>query len=388
MQERSNKICVKSEDPAVDAPASSLAFQPFDRVSLLGVVMDRMELGDLRGWLDAALASGRPHQVVTANLDFLAIARKNPDFARIVAGADLVVCDGKPLQWAAGMKSRVTGNDIVLQTARLSAERGYRLFLLGAYPGVADRAADRLRELAPASSSPGHTRRHAGPSPPEQDAEIVAAIQAARPHALFVALGAPRQDEWIARHPELGVPLSVGVGGAFNFLAGETRRAPLWMQRLGLEWAHRLISEPARLWRRYLIDDLPLAALLAPATPTAVCHHARRRSRSRARRGAMPFDLAGVDLSWRAGRRRVDRAHPGRRGRGAADRPARLRGDPEPRGDCGGAATGAAYHRAAHDALCDPRFRRTTRPPSSPSCWRACASSIIPPPLHAARHRG
>ena len=112
----------------MDAPASSLAYQPFDRVSLLGVVMDRMELGDLRGWLDAALASGRPHQVVTANLDFLAIARKNPDFARIVAGADLVACDGKPLQWAAGMQSRVTGNDIVLQTARLSAERGYRLF--------------------------------------------------------------------------------------------------------------------------------------------------------------------------------------------------------------------------------------------------------------------
>jgi len=246
----------------VDAPASSLAFTPFDRVSLLGVVVDRMELGDLRGWLDAALTSGRPHQVVTANLDFLAIARKNADFAQILAAADLVVCDGKPLQWAAGMKTRVTGNDIVLQTARLSAERGYRLFLLGAYPGVADRAAQRLRELAPGVVIAGTYAPPRWPFTPEQDAEIVAAIQAARPHALFVALGAPRQDEWIARHPELGAPVSVGVGGAFNFLAGETRRAPLWMQRMGLEWAHRLISEPARLWRRYLIDDLPLAVQL------------------------------------------------------------------------------------------------------------------------------
>ncbi|HEY7021508.1 MAG TPA: WecB/TagA/CpsF family glycosyltransferase [Ktedonobacterales bacterium] len=246
----------------MDAPATSLAFQPFDRVSLLGVTMDRMELGDLRGWLDAALSSGRPHQVVTANLDFLAIARKNPDFARIVVGADLVVCDGKPLQWTAGMKTRVTGNDIVLQTARLSAERGYRLFLLGAYPGVADRAADRLRELVRGVVIVGTYAPPLWPFTPEQDAEIVTAIQAARPHALFVALGAPRQDEWIARHPELRVPVSVGVGGAFNFLAGETRRAPQWMQRMGLEWAHRLISEPARLWRRYLIDDLPVAALL------------------------------------------------------------------------------------------------------------------------------
>jgi N-acetylglucosaminyldiphosphoundecaprenol N-acetyl-beta-D-mannosaminyltransferase len=246
----------------VDAPASSLAYQPFDRASLLGVVMDRMELGVLRGWLDAALASGRPHQVVTLNLDFLAIARKNPDFARVVAAADLVVCDGKPLQWVAGMKTRVTGNDIVLQTAQLSAERGYRLFLLGAYPGVADCAAQRLRELAPGVMIVGTCAPPRWPFTPEQDAEIIAAIQAARPHALFVALGAPRQDEWIARHPELGASVSVGVGGAFNFLAGETRRAPLWMQRMGLEWAHRLISEPTRLWRRYLIDDLPLAALL------------------------------------------------------------------------------------------------------------------------------
>jgi N-acetylglucosaminyldiphosphoundecaprenol N-acetyl-beta-D-mannosaminyltransferase len=246
----------------VDAPAPPLAYQPFDRISLLGVTMDRVQLGDLRGWLDAALASGRPHQVVTLNLDFLAIARKNADFARVVAAADLVVCDGKPLQWIAGMQSRVTGNDIVLQTARLSAARGYQLFLMGAYPGVAERAAQRLRELAPGVVIAGTYAPPRWPFTPEQDAEIIAAIQAARPHALFVALGAPRQDEWIARHPELRVPVSVGVGGAFNFLAGETQRAPLWMQRVGLEWAHRLISEPARLWRRYLIDDLPLGALL------------------------------------------------------------------------------------------------------------------------------
>lgn len=260
------------EEPAVDAPASSLAYAPFDRVTLASVTMDRMELSNLRGWLDAALSSSRPHQVVTLNLDFIAIARKNADFARVVAAADLVVCDGKPLQWAARMKTRVTGNDIVLQTARLSAERGYRLFLMGAYPGVADRAAERLRELAPGVVIAGTYAPPRWPFSPEQDAEIVAAIQAARPHALFVALGAPRQDEWIARHPELRVPVSVGVGGAFNFLAGQTRRAPQWMQRVGLEWTHRLLSEPARLWRRYLIDDLPLAALL-------LLHHVTGRNR-------------------------------------------------------------------------------------------------------------
>jgi N-acetylglucosaminyldiphosphoundecaprenol N-acetyl-beta-D-mannosaminyltransferase len=250
------------EESAVNVPASSSTRASYDRVSLLGVAVDRLELGGLRGWLEAALASDRPHQIVTANLDFLAIARRRPSFARVVAAADLVVCDGKPLQWAAGMKTRVTGNDIVLQTAQLSAQHGYQVFLLGAEPGVAERAAQRLGDLYPGVMIVGTYAPPRWPFTPEQDAEIVAAIQVARPQALFVALGAPRQDEWIAQHPELHIPVSVGVGGAFNFLAGKTRRAPAWMQRLGLEWAHRLFSEPARLWRRYLIDDLPLAALL------------------------------------------------------------------------------------------------------------------------------
>ena len=162
------------------------------------------------------------------------------------------------------MKSRVTGNDIVLQTARLSAERGYRLFLLAGR--VSRRRRPRGGPLARAGPRRrhrwGHTRRHAGPFPPPHDAEIVTAIQAARPHALFVAFGAPRQDEWIARHPDLGVPLSVALVARSTSSLGRRGARQCGCSALGLEWAHRLISEPVRLWRRYLIDDLPLVALL------------------------------------------------------------------------------------------------------------------------------
>jgi N-acetylglucosaminyldiphosphoundecaprenol N-acetyl-beta-D-mannosaminyltransferase len=235
-----------------------------DRVDLLGARIDRLERHALTEWLAAFLDSGRPHQVVTANLDFIAIARRRPSFARVIDSADLVVCDGKPLQWASRLQgepipARVTGMDLVLHTAKLSAERGYRIFFMGGAPGVAARAGRALEQLFPGVVMAGTLSPRQGHFEAEEDARIVAQIRAARPDALFVALGAPRQDEWIQDHLEqLGVPLCAGIGGVFNFLAGETRRAPEWIQQMGMEWAFRLAQEPSRLWRRYLVDDLPL----------------------------------------------------------------------------------------------------------------------------------
>ncbi len=235
-----------------------------NRVDLLGTRIDRVEFQSVSEWLEAFMLSGAPHQIITANLDFIAIARRRPDFARIIERADLVVCDGKPLQWASRIQgepipARVTGMDLVMHTAKLSAERGYRLFFMGAAPGVAERAARALERWVPGVMVVGTYGPQAWPFDAEEDARIVGQIRAVQPDALFVALGAPRQDEWIHAHlDELGVPLSVGIGGVFNFLAGETRRAPDWIQRCGMEWAFRLAQEPSRLWRRYLVDDLPI----------------------------------------------------------------------------------------------------------------------------------
>ncbi len=250
--------------------ATSIAFRtPLrhlvrDQITLLGTPIDRIARSAVEEWIEAFITSGAPHQIITANLDFVAIARRRPDFAQIIEDADLVVCDGKPLQWASQLQgeaipARVTGMDLVLTAAHLSATHGYRIFFMGAAPGVADRAARALEELIPGVVMAGTCSPQQGPFDADEDARIVASIRAARPDALFVALGAPRQDEWIHAHlGELGVPLCAGIGGVFNFLAGETRRAPEWIQHAGMEWAFRLAQEPSRLWKRYLVDDLPV----------------------------------------------------------------------------------------------------------------------------------
>ncbi|MBF6590205.1 MAG: WecB/TagA/CpsF family glycosyltransferase [Ktedonobacterales bacterium] len=233
------------------------------RVALLSARVDRLDLRDLDAWIEAFISSGQPHQIVTANLDFLALARKRPAFADVLSAADLVLCDGKPLQWAARLQgrdipARLTGTDLLLRTAALSATHGYRLFLLGAAPGVAEAAARRLGELVPGVVVAGCYTPPMGAFDQSEDQRMVTMIRAAHADALFVALGAPRQDEWIAAHlDELGVPLCAGVGAVFDFLAGTARRAPAWMQRTGLEWCYRMAREPGRLWRRYLISDLP-----------------------------------------------------------------------------------------------------------------------------------
>jgi N-acetylglucosaminyldiphosphoundecaprenol N-acetyl-beta-D-mannosaminyltransferase len=255
-----------------------------NRVELLGTPVDRIQLEEIDNWIIDMIGSGEPHQVITANLDFIAIARRRPSFAEVIKSADLVLCDGKPLQWAAKMQgvpipSRVTGMDLVLQTAKLSAAGyGYRIFLLGAAPGIAERAKARLEEFFPGLEVAGcYTPPHREFTP-EDNVEMIAKIHAAGTDALFVALGAPRQDEWIYEHfEELDVPLCAGIGGVFNFLAGTIRRAPDWMQHAGLEWAFRLAQEPQRLWKRYLINDMPiLLELLARQATTRLARNPLR----------------------------------------------------------------------------------------------------------------
>ena len=239
-----------------------------ERINLLGAHVDCVRMSALDLWIETFIASGAPHQIVTANLDFIAIARRQPDFAHVIAEADLVVCDGKPLQWASRIQgpplpARITGMDLVLHTAKLSSELGYRIFLLGAADGIAERAARKLEELVPDVHIAGWYSPSQGNFTAAEDARIVRMVRDTGTDALFVALGAPRQDVWISTHlEELQTPLCAGIGGVLNFLAGTTRRAPLFVQRAGMEWAWRLAQEPSRLWRRYLVNDLPVFAEL------------------------------------------------------------------------------------------------------------------------------
>jgi N-acetylglucosaminyldiphosphoundecaprenol N-acetyl-beta-D-mannosaminyltransferase len=211
-------------------------------------------------------------QVVTLNTEFVMEAQRNIAFREAINSAALVIADGIGIVWATRLgkvpvPERITGIDTVIELAKRCARSGYRLYLLGAAPGVAEQAAARLQSIAPGLEIAG---TYAGsPAPDEEDA-ILARLDAARADILFVAYGAPAQDLWIRRNlARLPVAVAMGVGGAFDFLSGRQRRAPLVMQRLGLEWLYRLYREPWR-WRRMLaIPRFMMCVLLKRITKSS-----------------------------------------------------------------------------------------------------------------------
>ena len=200
------------------------------------------------------------HQVCTVNPEFVMEARRDPAFAAVLGRVDLCAPDGVGILWAGRLlgqpfAERVTGSDGIYRICEQAAGQGWRVFLLGAGPGVAEQAAERLTERYPGLQVAG---TFSGSPADIGWLEIQQRLATAQADVLFVAFGHPRQDFWIDKHRhELPVAVALGVGGAFDFVAGVTKRAPLWMQRLGLEWLHRLVVEPWR-WRRMRV--LPVFA--------------------------------------------------------------------------------------------------------------------------------
>jgi N-acetylglucosaminyldiphosphoundecaprenol N-acetyl-beta-D-mannosaminyltransferase len=238
--------------------------QKLKTITILGVPVHNLSYREALAHIGAMVKSGRCHQIVTVNPEFLVIARSNPEFRRVLCSADLALADGAGLQLAAVLQgrqfvSRVPGSELIYRLAPVAAAQGWRLFFLGAGPGIAARAADVLR-----ASYPGIQIEVNGADPtPEGSAEALAHICAARPHILLVAYGAPTQDLWIDRHKAAaGAPVMIGVGGTLDFVAGIVTRPPHIYRRLGLEWLYRLWQQPWR-WRRQL--RLPLFVWLALA---------------------------------------------------------------------------------------------------------------------------
>jgi N-acetylglucosaminyldiphosphoundecaprenol N-acetyl-beta-D-mannosaminyltransferase len=238
-------------------------------VFVLGVRVDRISRAETVQRLLAMVARRRAaeqplpcQQLITVNPEFVVAAQNNADFRQVINNAALVVADGTGVVWAARRlkaptPERVTGIDTLVELAQGCARQGYRMYLLGAAPGVAELAAARLQQLAPGLQIAG---TYAGsPAPSEEDA-ILERVGQADTDVLCVAYGAPAQDLWIYRNlGRLPAAIAIGVGGSFDFLSGRQRRAPQFMQRMGLEWLYRLYREPWR-WRRMLA--LPRFALL------------------------------------------------------------------------------------------------------------------------------
>lgn len=231
------------------------------RVDILGCPFDAISFTETVASIRDAVVGNRRLQVVTGNIDFVMKAKRDPSFAEEIWRSDLVTADGVPILWAASwlgtpLRGRVNGTDLVWKCAEISAETGCAVALVGAGPGVTKRASQKMQERYPEAGI------YAIPTPfqlgPQENAEIVEQIKAVNAKIILAALGAPKQERWLQAHlDKCGANVGIGCGSALDIICGDMPRAPHWMRENGLEWFYRMLLEPRRLGKRYLIEDSP-----------------------------------------------------------------------------------------------------------------------------------
>jgi len=228
-----------------------------DRVDILGVGVSPINLDDAIATIERWISEGSRNYVCVTGVHGVMESRRDQRLRRIHNDAGMVTPDGMPLVWFSrfcgkSRTDRVCGTDLMRKMTAVSSQRGYRQFYYGGAEGVADKLKQALITAHPMLDVAGTLCPPFRELTPEEDRAVVAAINAARPDIVWVGLSTPKQEFWMANHlGRIEAPVMVGVGAAFDFLAGTKRQAPRWMQRNGLEWLFRLCSEPRRLWRRY-----------------------------------------------------------------------------------------------------------------------------------------
>ena len=223
-----------------------------ERVEILGVKVDAVTMIQAVARVENLIAEKKSSLVATANAEMILNATHDTELKKILNAANLVVPDGAGTVWAARhlgkqMPERVAGFDLVQELMKISPARGIKFFLFGAAPGIADKAKLKAEALYPGIKIVG-TRN--GYFKPEDEPEIISQIKNSRADILLAALGVPKQEKWLFKYKdELKVPVSIGVGGTFDVMAGEVKRAPLWMQKARLEWLFRAMLQPSRAGR-------------------------------------------------------------------------------------------------------------------------------------------
>jgi len=240
------------------------------RVCLGGIRVDAVDLHEAMARIEQACGAKTPMQVVTLNIDFITLAGRIPAFRHVIDDSALVVADGRLLLWVSHLlgqplPQQITGHDLMRECTALARARSLRMFLLGGSPGIADALARRLEadhSGLRAQGEDGGAFTTDGDN--DGNAALVGRIRAFGPDLLFVALGAPKQEMWIARNLQAtGASVAIGLGGVFDTLSGRLPRAPRWMQVMGMESLFQLAIAPRRYARRYLIDDPPTLARVA-----------------------------------------------------------------------------------------------------------------------------
>jgi N-acetylglucosaminyldiphosphoundecaprenol N-acetyl-beta-D-mannosaminyltransferase len=219
---------------------------------IFGIPVNALTYQDAVDWVAERVAAGKSSWILAINPEKIMKALADEKLRRLLLQADLFIPDGIGILWAGKVlgkpfPQRVTGVDILVLLVKEAATRGWKIFLLGAPPGISQEVARGWELKYPGLQVVGH---HHGYFKEEEEAQVVSKISAAAPDLLFVAMGSPRQEQFIVNNRSvLGAPVCMGVGGSFDVLSGRKKRAPVWMQRIGLEWSYRLLLEPRRILR-------------------------------------------------------------------------------------------------------------------------------------------
>jgi len=238
------------------------------RVNILGVGISAIDMQMALSAIEDWIAEREAHYVCVTPVHSLMECHRDPNLRRIFNVSGLTTPDGMPLVWLSRLKGfrhvdRVYGPDLMLTLCERSAARGYRHFFYGGAEGVPEQLAAVLQERFPGLQVVGTYSPPFRPLAPEEDKQAVKMINKADPDIVWVGLGSPKQERWMAAHVcALTAPVLIGVGAAFDFHSGRKPQSPRWMQRSGLEWLFRLLTEPRRLWRRYLINNPLFVALV------------------------------------------------------------------------------------------------------------------------------
>ncbi len=237
----------------------------FDRVWIWGLPLARVTAERAADLVDQLIQRGRPGLFITANLHYAMLTDRHLTLQIVNARATFLLADGMPMVWYSRLKrrplpERVTGADLIFRLCERAAQRGRRVFLLGGTPGIADRAAENLCRRYPGLQIAGTEGPMMKQLSRQEHEQLIARIRETKPGLLFVALGQPKGEIWLAENcRSLGVPVCAQVGASFDFVAGEVKRAPRWIQRIGMEWLYRISREPMRMAPRYFQNALFLA---------------------------------------------------------------------------------------------------------------------------------
>lgn len=240
-----------------------------DRIRFLNIKVDNLTMCEAVDEVNKLIQKKMPSYVVTPNVDHIVKLEKDEEFKAVYKNADLILTDGMPLIWISKLKGmpikeKVSGSDFFPKVCELAANKGYSIFLLGAAEGVADKAAQNLMEKYKGLNIAGTYSPSYGFEEKDNEIEkIINIINECKPDILAVGLGAPKQEKFLYKYKKrLNVPLSLAIGASIDFEAGNIKRAPIWMQKSGLEWLYRLLKEPKRMFKRYIIDDLKIIKLI------------------------------------------------------------------------------------------------------------------------------